>query len=275
MTSLAANAIFYKQRTYDFTNTGEKVLAAFWSALIIIPINFVVIFVLKRSASRRMHQQRARKFNISMAMFDEPAIDFNRSLDLVARNRGNESNSRDSDSHPPSYNTNDPFPVRHQPFTLITDNSQSPLNNALHSSPSSVDVSDAFSLESSPSSGSVAQLQKRYSLESSPSLESVTQLQKRYSLESSPSSLTVSHLKRRNIFVRMFSVKFPWWMAVFAYTLWTGLVLLSTLLILIYGTSFDNTLLKGWLLSGWLSVAQDIIFNQPFFNFVSVYLSCH
>lgn len=72
--------------------------------------------------------------------------------------------------------------------------------------------------------------------------------------------------------------------------LWLGLVTLSTLLILLYGLSFEDMTLKNWFLSSWLSVAQgiyfflffclsqeekltlipaDAILNQPLFNFVS------
>jgi len=158
MTSLACNAIFYNARhsTVDI-DFGEKFLIAFWSSLLIVPVNLTVYFLLSRSKPRTWVQ-----------------------LDMEMPNYSNSSTRTDDNE----------------------------------------------------GGGNMGSLPEK----------------------------DLSFFKR--IGRKVFGL-WPWWLACVGYVLAFLVIFFSTFIVLLYGSHFTATDLNGWLISSSLTLAQDIIINQP------------
>jgi len=203
MTSIAMNAIFYQYKTYDDIDIGEKILTAFWSALIVIPPNFLTIFILKRAYNWPMHSKMRHDFSSA------PSTHFS--------------------SYPETESNSIEFGL-----------SSSPPKSA---SPGGIPPLPILPLPPSALRGTGVDAYRGTRRDQN-------------TIKAKIQYLLGGELGKG--------------MTIIGYLLWFCLVSLSTLIILIYGLSFEAMTLDNWFLSSWLSVLQDALLNQPLFHLATI-----
>eukprot|EP00026_Physarum_polycephalum_P004174 Phypoly_transcript_04191.p1 GENE.Phypoly_transcript_04191~~Phypoly_transcript_04191.p1 ORF type:complete len:732 (+),score=128.89 Phypoly_transcript_04191:47-2197(+) len=290
MTSLAANAIFYQQRVYKHASAGEKVLTAFWSALIIVPINMWVIFIIKRSdsvRSWRARQSRPKKYkfdnatsstlNTSTALSITPVstisrgsskrpslqVELDRLGEEETKREGEEKRGGEKDTHGGGGGGEEKKHRKSGTSDYTSD--EDSFDESPEGTPRKNSNADDYD-ESSPDHKQGRRLRNSDPV-CTPTFNIDFKFNNREKDEEEMEEKKKS--KRCGCCKRIFNVRFPWWMEIVGYTVWAGMVLGSTFIILLYGLKFDRGILNGWFLSSWLSVAQDALLNQPLFNFLS------
>jgi len=62
---------------------------------------------------------------------------------------------------------------------------------------------------------------------------------------------------------RVFKGTWPWWFAVIGYVISLLVVAFSAFLVLLYCLSFTEEKIKGWVLSSFFAVGEDVLLNEP------------
>eukprot|EP00026_Physarum_polycephalum_P000154 Phypoly_transcript_00154.p1 GENE.Phypoly_transcript_00154~~Phypoly_transcript_00154.p1 ORF type:complete len:2133 (+),score=340.58 Phypoly_transcript_00154:537-6401(+) len=231
ITCMACNAIFYNTKhTDEHIPIGEKILIAFWSSLLITPVNLAVYFML------------------SKAGFRYPPME-----DVELDDFGNPIPRETSIAAP------DPF----KPSRLLR-REQQELERIKAKYEQLCERVFNMGIEQAVKIGRVGRerLMELVAL-SRAQLEYVaSKVQKRhdqeyYVYEHPPPPGRFSKIKATLM------GEWPWWWSIIGYTFSFLVTVFSVYICLIYAANFTRSAMNGWLVSSAIAIAQDLILNQP------------